>query len=152
MSPILFFIIFFICTGVRKIFLKINPAAVAFIDILMTAWEGLINVYSRRSGADNPQGTKFWCQQKPLVTSVICYKFKKNLFEVWFYTIFFFSFHYFIHVYGPGAGADNSLEATIVSEKSIVLPFSPYKSIRNQIWLCCRKIKVNLGSSFKQTW
>ena len=35
-----------------------------------------------------PQGTKFWCQQKPTVTSVICYKFKKNLFEVWFYTNF----------------------------------------------------------------
>ena len=23
-----------------------------------------------------PQGTKFWCQQKPLVTLIICYKFK----------------------------------------------------------------------------
>ena len=33
-----------------------------------------------------PQGTTFWCQQKPLVTSVIRYKFQKNLFEVWFYT------------------------------------------------------------------
>ena len=30
---------------------------------------------------------------------------KKNLFEVWFYTIFFF--HDFIHVYSPGAGADS---------------------------------------------
>ena len=42
MSPILFFIIFFTCIGVWKIFLQINPAAVAFIDILMAAWEGLI--------------------------------------------------------------------------------------------------------------
>ena len=42
MSPILFFIIFFICTGVEKIFLQINSAAVAFIDILIAAWEGLI--------------------------------------------------------------------------------------------------------------
>ena len=41
MSPILFFIIFFICTGVGKIFLQINSAAVAFIDILIAAWEGL---------------------------------------------------------------------------------------------------------------
>ena len=41
MSPILFFIIFFICTGVRKIVLQINSAAVAFIDILIAAWEGL---------------------------------------------------------------------------------------------------------------
>ena len=41
MSPILFFIFFFICTGVGKIFLQINSAAVAFIDILIAAWEGL---------------------------------------------------------------------------------------------------------------
>ena len=41
MSPILFFIFFFTCTGVGKIFLQINSAAVAFIDILIAAWEGL---------------------------------------------------------------------------------------------------------------
>ena len=45
MSPILFFRIFFICTGVGKIFLQINSAAVAFIDILIAAWEGLITFY-----------------------------------------------------------------------------------------------------------
>ena len=52
-----------------------------------------------------PQGTKFWCQQKPqaLVTSVICYKFQKNLFEVWFYTIFFMILYMYIHV-APGQG------------------------------------------------
>ena len=41
MSPILFFIIFFTCTSVGKIFLQINSAAVAFFDILIAAWEGL---------------------------------------------------------------------------------------------------------------
>ena len=41
MSPILFFIIFLTCTGVGKIFLQINSAAVTFIDILIAAWEGL---------------------------------------------------------------------------------------------------------------
>ena len=56
---------------------------------LYTSFHDLINVYSHSSGADNPRGQNFWCQQKPLVTSVICYKFQKNLFEVWFYTIFF---------------------------------------------------------------
>ena len=40
-------------------------------------------------------GTKVWCQQKPLVTSVICYMFQQNLFEIWFYTFF----HDFINVY-----------------------------------------------------
>ena len=47
------------------------------------------------------QGTKFSCQQKPLVTSVICYKFKQNLFEVWFYTIFFMILYMYI---APGQG------------------------------------------------
>ena len=41
MSPILFFIIFLICTGVGRIFLQINSAAEAFIDILIAAWEKL---------------------------------------------------------------------------------------------------------------
>ena len=49
-------------------------------------------VYSPWAGADNPLGTKFWCEQKHLVTSVICYKFQKNLFEVWFYTFFFYMY------------------------------------------------------------
>ena len=48
---------------------------------LYTSFHGVINVYSWR-----PPGDKIWCHQKPLVTSVICYKFQKNLFEVWFYT------------------------------------------------------------------
>ena len=39
-----------------------------------------------QTGADKPLGTKFWCQQEHLVTSVICYKFQNNVFEVWFYT------------------------------------------------------------------
>ena len=47
------------------------------------------------AGADSLQGTKFWCQQICLVTSFICCKFKKNVFEVWFYT---FVFHELLHV------------------------------------------------------
>ena len=31
------------------------------------------------AGADSPQGTKFWFQQKYLVTSFICCKFKKKI-------------------------------------------------------------------------
>ena len=150
---------------------------------------------------------KFWCQQEHLVTSVICCKFQKNLFEVWFYTnvfmilymyialgqgqtaprgqilmsterpyhfthlfqvskkslsglILYNLFHDLIHVYSPRAGGiqpprDKVLMSTEtschfdhlllvsnhrwqVSEKSIVLPFFPYKSIRNQIWPYCK--------------
>ena len=38
------------------------------------------------AGVENPLWTKFWCQQKSLVTLPICCKFQKNIFEVWFYT------------------------------------------------------------------
>ena len=60
-----------------------------------------IHVYSPRAGADSPQGTKFWCQQKGLISLLICCKFQTNLIEVWFYSIFF---HDLIPVYILGAG------------------------------------------------
>ena len=41
------------------------------------------NFYGRHTAQHQLQ-----CQQKHLVTSVICYKFKNNLFEIWFYTYF----------------------------------------------------------------
>ena len=40
------------------------------------------HVYSPRAEAASPQGAKFLCQQKCLVTSFICCKFKKNVFKV----------------------------------------------------------------------
>ena len=72
--------------------------------ILCNFFHDFIHVYSPGAGADNPLGTKFWCQQEHLVTLVICCKLKKNLFEVWFYTFFFMDL---IHVYSPGAGAES---------------------------------------------
>ena len=70
---------------------------------LYTSFHDLINVYSCRSGADNPMGQNFDVNRNLLslrsfATSLKkIYKFKK------FYTLFF---HDFIHVYSPGAGAD----------------------------------------------
>ena len=60
-----------------------------------------IHVYSLKAGADNSLGTKFLCQQEHLVTLVICCKFQKNLFEVWFYTVFFMILYMYI---APGQG------------------------------------------------
>ena len=57
--------------------------------ILYNLFYDLIHVYSPGAGADSPQGTKFGCQQKGIITLPICYKFQRNLFEVWFYTFFF---------------------------------------------------------------
>ena len=61
-----------------------------------------IYVYSPRTGTDSPQRTKFWCQQKWLVTSLICCKFQKISLK-----FFIHFFHDLIHVYSPGAGADS---------------------------------------------
>ena len=57
--------------------------------ILYNFFHDFRHVYTPRAGADSPQGTKFWHQQKGLITLLICCKFQRNLFEVWFYTIFF---------------------------------------------------------------
>ena len=54
------------------------------------------HVYSPGARADKPLGSKFWCQQKALTTSTICCKFKKYLFEFWFYTHFLMFFHMYI--------------------------------------------------------
>ena len=56
--------------------------------ILYNFFHDLIHVYSPGAGADSPQGTKFWCQQKGLITLPICCKFQRNLSEVRFYTCF----------------------------------------------------------------
>ena len=60
-----------------------------------------VHVYSPGVGEDNLQGTKFWCQQKCLVTSFIYCKFKKKC--LWS-LILYNSFHNLIHVYSPGQG------------------------------------------------
>ena len=94
---------------------------------LYTSFHELINVYSWRSGADNPLksdfihffffffffmilymyivplGTKFWCQQEHLVTSVICCKLQKK--SLWSLILYNF-LHDLIHVYSPGAGIE----------------------------------------------
>ena len=59
------------------------------------------HVYSPGAGADNPLWTKFWCQQKGLVTLPICCKFQKNIFEVLILYIFL---PVFIHYIAPGQG------------------------------------------------
>ena len=76
-----------------------------------------MHAYSRGAGADNPLGTKFWCQQEHLVTSVICCKFQKNLLEVWFHTFFFFMILYIYIAQGQGQTAHRgqSFESTEMS-------------------------------------
>ena len=65
-------------------------------------------------GQTNPLCTKFWCQQKGLVTLPICCKFQKNIFQVWFYTYFCLFLYMYMYTYSPGAGADNPLGSELL--------------------------------------
>ena len=72
-----------------------------------------IHEYSPRAGTDNPLGTKFWCQQKFLITLPICRQFKKNLFEVWFFTICMWVF--FFTCIAPGRDRQPNWDKTIMT-------------------------------------
>ena len=92
---------------VKRNLLSLRSFAISFKKIsfksdFIQLFHDFIHVYSPGVMADNPLGMKFWCQQEHLVTSVICCKFKKNLFEVWFYT--FFSMIVYMHT-APGQTA-----------------------------------------------
>ena len=65
---------------------------------LYTSFHDLINVYSHRSGADNPRGQNFDVNRNLLSVRSFATSFKE-----------FFLKSDFIHVYSPGAGADNPL-------------------------------------------
>ena len=86
------------------------------------------------SEADNHQGTKFWCQQKPLVTSVICYKFQENLLKVWFYTIISWFYTCILsinekltltHIHLTGAHLDPSGQRIAICSAYIFVVYSP---------------------------
>ena len=51
-----------------------------------------------------PRGRNCYVNRNIVLLWSFVARFKKNLFEVWFYAFFF---HDFIHVYSPGAGADS---------------------------------------------
>ena len=55
-------------------------------------------------GLTTPRGRNFYVNRNNLSLWSFVASFKKNLFEVGFYAIFFMIF---IHVYSPGAGADS---------------------------------------------
>ena len=69
----------------------------------------LINVYSHRSGADNPRGQNFDVNRKLLSLQSFATSFKKfSLKSDFIHNLF----HDIIHVYSPWAGADNPLGTT----------------------------------------
>ena len=70
---------------------------------LYTSFRDLINVYSRKSGADNPGGQNFDVNRNLLSLWSFATSFKRTFCSLILYNFF----HDFIHVYSPGAGAGN---------------------------------------------
>ena len=68
--------------------------------ILYNILNDLIHVCSPiKAGAASNQGTKFWCQQKCLVTSFICYMFQKQC--LWSLILYIFFMVYYMYI-APG--------------------------------------------------
>ena len=72
---------------------------------LYTSFHNLINVYSRRSEADNPREQNFDVNRNLLSLRPFATSFIKSLWSL----ILYIFVHDFKHVYSPGAGADNPL-------------------------------------------
>ena len=69
--------------------------------ILYNFFHDLIHVYRPGAVADSPQGTKFLCQQKGLITLPIYLQVSKK--SLWGLILYNF-FYDLIHVYNPRAG------------------------------------------------
>ena len=111
-------------TSFKKISLK--------YDFIHFFFHDFIHVHSPGAWADSRQGTKFWYQEKRLVTSFICCKFQRNLFKVWFYTFFF---HSLIHVYSLGARAYNPHGTTFwCQQKNLITSPICYKFQKKKIF------------------
>ena len=127
--------------------LPLQPFVASFKQInlnsdLIHIFNVLPQVHSPGVGADNPLWTKFWCQQKGLVTLPICCKFKKNIFG--FYTYYCLLLYMYI---APGQGQNFYFNLNLLSlwsfavsffHKMTFQQFFQYKTIRDQIWPCCK--------------
>ena len=91
-----------------------------------TSLHDLINVYSRRSGADNPREQNFDVNRNLLSLRSFATSFKKTLFKVWFYTIFYMILYMYI---APGQGLitpwgrNFDVKRNILSLRSLVASF-----------------------------
>ena len=102
-------------------------------NLILYIFHDIIHVYSPQAGADSHQGTKFWCQQKHLITSFFCCKLKKMSLKSDFIHIF----NDLIHVYSPKAGADSPQGTKFwCQQKRLVILFICCKFKKNvfEIW------------------
>ena len=75
-------------------------------------------------------GDIFWCQQKPLVAWVMCYKFQKISLK----SDFIQYFHDFIHVYSPKAGADNPVGMKFLCQQEHLVTLVICCKFKKSLW------------------
>ena len=107
-----------------KIFMSTGRSLWSFIASLkrISSTSDFIHIFSWFNRCIQPQvkgrqhqGTKFWCHQKPLVTSIICYKLKnKSLWSLILYNLF----HDFIHVYSRRSAVNNPRGKQLMSTET----------------------------------
>ena len=108
---------------------------------LYTSFHVLINVYSRRSGADNPMGQNFDVNRNLLSLQSFA---TKNLYEVWFYTIFFMILYMYIHV-APGQGLTTPWGRNFYVNRNILSLWSFVASFKKnlfEVWIYAIFFKI----------
>ena len=100
---------------------------------LYTSFHDLINVYSRSSGADNPRGQNFDVNRNLLSLQSFATSFKKKIFEVWFYTIFFMILYMYIHV-APGQGLTTPRGRNFYVNRNILSIWSFVASLKKNLF------------------
>ena len=104
---------------------------------LYTSFHDLMNVYSHRSGGDNPKGQNFYVNRNLLSLGHLLQVSKNSLWSL----ILHNCFQDFIHVYSPAAEADNPLVTKFWCQQEHLVPSVIY---------CKFKKKIALKSDFMQ--
>ena len=98
---------------------------------LYTSFHDLINVYSHSSRADNPRRQNFDVNRNLLSLRSFATSFKKISLKSDFIHLFI---HNFIHVYSPGAGADNPLGTKLDVNRNILSLRSFVASLKTNLF------------------
>ena len=101
---------------------------------LYTSFHDLINVYRRRSEADNHRGKILMSTETSCHFGHLLQVSKQSLWSLILYNFF----HDFIHVYSPGAGAYNPLWMKFWCQQEHLVT----------LVICCKFQKISLKSDF----
>ena len=99
---------------------------------LYTSFHDLINVYSCRSGADNPRGQNSDVNRNLLSLQSFATSFKKISSKSWFHTIFFMILYMYIHV-AHGQGLTTPRGRNFYVNRNILSLWSFVASFKKQV-------------------